>query len=255
MLKRILIMLILLLVFNPTKVFAGWYRCYNFNGTIGLHPVTLSIQIRPGFFGEQGKKDFNVIGVYKYNQYNNPISLEGIIDFKTNKALLYEVDDTANKAIFEFQFLEGNCSGTWKNLNTNKVLPLHLNYVLKLTDTTGTGEFNNIEILQKKSLKGFYFTGIYSKKSGDEKAHMDKLKIISKKDNTVFQIIDFSKVKSATGNMYTIIYDNVQLTNAKANEFAVSNDIGRVGGLLTITYSTRAHKFKLNPVPELDGPD
>lgn len=83
---------------------------------------------------------------------------------------------------------------------------------------------------------------------------MDRLEIVRKKDNSIFQTIDFSKIESPTGNVFTIIYANIPMVDTKTNLFQVSNDIGRTGGLLTVTFNAKTQKFKLNPIPELDGP-
>jgi len=246
--------LILVFFLSSLKSYAGWYECYNFSGTINKIPITFSIQVKDGYFGEKDKKDLNLIGVYKYDHENEPILLEGKLNFKSSKALLYEMRNGKRAALFEFQFAKAQCDGVWKNLNDNKKLALHLNYINNLIDTTDTSEFHDVEILQSNSLKDLYFIGIYSKKDGESRAHMDKLKIINKKDNTVKQIIDFRNVASQTGNIWTIIYGNVQIANAKTNELEIWNSIGRMGGLLSVKFNFSTQKFKLNPIPKNNGP-
>jgi hypothetical protein len=255
MTKRILTILTVLFVLSITRVYAGWYECYNFNGTIDKYPISLSIQVLKGYFGEPDKKAFNLIGVYKYNNHNEPINLEGKLDYKNNKVLLYEISNKKHTASFKFEFSESECNGVWTNLSTNKQLPLHLTYVSKLTDTAETDQFNNIQILQYSSLKELYFVGVYSKIAGERRAQMDKLRIIRKKDNSIFQVIDFSEVDTQTGNIWTIIFGNVETFNATTNEFKVWNNIGKMGGLLTIKFNTKTQKFKLNPNPIPDGPN
>jgi hypothetical protein len=256
MIKRILTILPILFILSITRVYAGWYECYNFNGTINKYPISLSVQVfNRGYFGEPDKKAFNLIGVYKYDNHNEPINLEGKLDYKNNKVLLYEISNKKHTASFEFEFSETECNGVWTNLATNKQLPLHLNYVSKLTDTAETDQFSNIQILQNSSLKDLYFVGIYSKTAGEKRAQMDKLKIIRKKDNSIFQVIDFSEVDTQTGNVWTIIFGNVEILNAITNELQVWNNIGKMGGLLTIKFSPKTQKFKLNPNPIPDGPN
>jgi uncharacterized NAD(P)/FAD-binding protein YdhS len=82
-------------------------------------------------------------------------------------------------------------------------LPLQLNFVSKLRDQSETDVYSKIEILQAKTLKEFYFVGVYSQK-GDYRAQMDQLKIVRKKDNSVFQTLDFSKQENLVGNVMTI---------------------------------------------------
>ncbi|RZK04287.1 MAG: hypothetical protein EOO46_16915, partial [Flavobacterium sp.] len=134
MAKRIFTILLILLSLGLSKVYAGWYECYNFKGTIGNYPITFSVQVRKGYFGEKEKKNFNIVGVYKYDKFNNPINLEGKIDFATKKALLYEISDNKHTATFEFDFSKNECRGVWRNLSIKKTLPLQLNYVSQLID-------------------------------------------------------------------------------------------------------------------------
>lgn len=255
MTKRTFTIFLFLLSLSLTNVYAGWYKCYNFKGTIGEYPITLSLQVSKGFFGAKDKKDFNIIGVYKYDKHNEPIRVEGKLNFKDNKVLLYEITDNKHSATFEFNFSETKSNGIWKNLSANTTKRLHLIYVSKLIDTLEESHAANIEILQVNSLPEFYFVGDYSKTSGENRAQMTKLKIIKKKSNEIFQTIDFSKVETPTGNVMTIIFDNIGFVNSKTKEFTVSNDMGRMGGFLTIRFNSKTGKFKLNPNPEIDGPN
>jgi hypothetical protein len=236
-----------------TKTYAGWYECFSYKGNIDKYPISLSLQIKEGYFGEKSKENFNLIGVYKYDKHNNPIRLEGLLDFKKNKVLLYEINNGKYTATFEFEFSKDKCVGVWTNLSTNQRLPLQLTNTSILIDQIEENEFNNIEILQTDSLAEFYFIGVYSKKMNQDKAQMDRLKIIHKKDNVVFQIVDFSKIETSTGNIMTIIFDNVEVADNKKKEFIVWNDIGRMGGYLTLKFDAKTNKFKLDPKPIIDG--
>ena len=249
MTKLKLTILFCLLVTGLTNAYAGWYECYHFKGTIDKHPITLFLQVRQGYFGEKEKNDFNVIGVYKDDKPNNPIRLEGTINWENKKALLYEISSDKYSATFEFSFSESESDGVWKSLVTNQTMPLHLNYVSKLIDTLEANQFAGVEILQANSLTDYYFVGDYSKTNGQDRAQMAKLKIMRKKDNVIVQTIDFSKIGSSTGNVMTIIFDNVAVSNAKAKELHVSNNIGRMGGYLIITFNPKTKAFKLNPNP------
>lgn len=132
---------------------------------------------------------------------------------------------------------------------------MHLNFISKLIDTSETNQFTSIEILQANSLPDFYFVGDYSKINGEDRAQMDKLKIINKKDNAVFQTIDFLKINTQTGNVMTRIFDNVEVINKNTKELNVSNNIGKMGGYLIITFDSKTRKFKLNPEPKIEGPN
>jgi hypothetical protein len=121
---------------------------------------------------------------------------------------------------------------------------LNLKYVSKLLDTAKQHEFTDVEILQTHSLKDFYFIGVYSKNKNQEYAEMKKLKIIRKKDNFLFQTLDFSKIETPTGNVMTVIFDNVETEN-KSNNFVISNKIGRMGGYLDVKYNLKKKRFVL----------
>ncbi|MEO6668171.1 MAG: hypothetical protein ABIN36_01765 [Ferruginibacter sp.] len=248
-------LLLTLITIGCTKVYAGWYECYNFNGNINRYPISLSIQVREGYFGGTKKKNFNIIGVYKYNNHNNLIRLEGIIDFNNRQALLYETTNDKQTAILQFEFSENNCNGSWTDINTNKTLPLHLEYISKLVDTLDTNEYSNIEILQEASLKNFYFTGVYSKLPDELNAQMNKLKIIRKKDNVVFQTIDFSKMDVKVGSFRTVIYNNVEIYDTAKEALMVWAYLGRLGGQYIISLDKKTNKFKLNHKPLLEGGD
>jgi hypothetical protein len=244
--SRTLFLLLLFTVLNQTNVYAGWYECYNFEGSIDQYPITLSIQVREGLFGEdaQPKKKFNIIGVYKYDRFNDVIRLEGTVNFKTKKVLLYELDNEKQTATFEFDFSEGTCSGVWTNLLTAKELPLQLNFVSKLRDQSETDVYSKIEILQAKTLKEFYFVGVYSQK-GNYRAQMDQLKIVRKKDNSVFQTLDFSKQENLVGNVMTIIYDNIGVPSLDSKEFTVTEDVGKMGDEIVIKFNAKKQLFKI----------
>jgi hypothetical protein len=253
MTKQIFTILLFLLTASTTNVYAGWYACYNYKGTIDKYPITLSIQVNEGYFGEKAKKDFNIIGVYKYDKQNSPIRLEGKMNEKDNTVMLYEIHQNQQTAVLEFVFSEQECTGTWKAVSDKNALALHLHFVSKLIDTVPENQAENIEILQMNALKDFYFTGIYSKKEGQDKAQMDYLQIIRKKDNVLFQTIDFSAIETTTGNVSTIIYENVEITDLKTKSVTVWNNIGKMGGYLTIRFNAKTQKFKLNPKPFIEG--
>jgi hypothetical protein len=250
---RISVLLILLSIgFN--NVYAGWYQCYNFKGFIDKYPITFSIQVRPDYFGEKTKKDYNIIGVYKYDKRNQPIRLEGKIDFATNKALLYEINDNKYTAVFEFNFSTTTSTGVWRNLQTNNSLSLALTYVSQLVDTVSEDPSPEVEILQSSALKDFYFTGVYTKKAGDDRAQMTDLRIMNKKDNTVFQVIDLLLVETASGNVATIVFDNVNIADDKTQKIYVTNNVGRVGGYIIIYFDKKTKHFILKPEPIAEGP-
>ena len=242
---------ILLLFFFliAVKGFAGWYEVYNFTGKIDKFPVTFSLQVRSGYFGESEKKDNNVIGVYKYDKFNNPIRLEGKFDQKNNRIEVYELDAKDKiSATFSLILKSKTLSGTWKN--NQKQLNVTLQLKDKLSDLANE-QYQNIEILQYQTLKDYYFVGIYKKDSKSKDAVMRDLKIINKKTNQTFQTLNFDAVETPTGNLMTIIFDNVSADIT--NDFIIFNSYTRVGGYLMVKYNSAKKRFVLNPVPIAEG--
>jgi hypothetical protein len=231
---------LVLLILSITKVKAGWYECYNYKGFIDKYPVTLSIQINEGYYGDK-KKDWNVLGVYKYDKQNTPIVLEGKFNRKTNIVALYEYENNSPSGEMEFNFSKKESLGTWKSIKTNKVLKLNLNFTSQLVDTLSKIVFNSVEILQTTSTVDKYFVGIYSKSKDDSRAKMISLKIIEKKTNKIFQLLDFSN-SPAMGNIWTVIYGNVRLDENKG--FYIWADIGRMGEELYFKYNKEKNIFE-----------
>jgi hypothetical protein len=247
--KAKLIVLITLLFFTSIKTFAGWYDIYNYTGFIDRHAVTLSFQLKEGYFGEPAKKNYNIIGVYKYDRFNNPIRLEGVFNKNTQKIKFYEIGKGDQiSATFSLHFSLQQLTGSWSG-GKNR-LKVNLNLTNRLSDLAAES-FNNIQILQSPSLKDYYFEGVYAKKTEGRDASMTALKIIKKADNKIFQILDFEAVETPTGNLMTIIYDNI--TTGKGNDFIVSNQIGRVGGYLNVRFNPKIKRFVLNPEPIAEG--
>ncbi len=80
---------------------------------------------------------------------------------------------------------------------------------------------------------------------------MRELKIIDKETNKAFQIFNFEHIETPTGNVMTIIYDNI--TIGKGNDFLISNQIGRVVGYLNVNFNIKNKQFVLNPEPVAEG--
>ncbi|ADV51273.1 hypothetical protein Celal_4029 [Cellulophaga algicola DSM 14237] len=256
MMKRVFLLMVLFSILGLVKTYAGWYQCYNYKGTVGNYPITLSIQITEGFFGEKDKEIFAINGVYKYDHYNNPIQLEGVLNLKNNKIQLFEKFNDAQTATLEFNFSENIVTGTWTSLQNQKTLPLNLEYVSKLMDTSDADVFENIEILQLNALKDYYFMGVYSKKeAASVRANMQKLKIMNKHDNSVFQIIDFKDLEYNVGNVITLIYQNIEVNNLSENKITVWCDVGRMGGVFTIQFDNLKNKFISDYDLTIDGPN
>lgn len=150
----LLTFLLLLGFFNAR---AGWYECYNFKGTIGGEPVTLSIQLVNSYL-DSHKTKFTVSGVYKRDKVNEPIRLTGELDLDYKKAILYETssyDAPASEnttATLEFDFSAATSVGFRRDLVSGTSQPVRLEQISKLRDFAAGDRMENIEILQSDSL-------------------------------------------------------------------------------------------------------
>lgn len=244
-------MLLLCLLFAGTT-HAGWYVCYNFKGKIGDRPIHLSLQLLRGYGDD--KEAITVKGVYMYDNINEPIPLNGILNDRTHIVLKETINNQPN-AMMDFLFYGSKIKGTWMNLKTMSPEPLVLEKTGELIDTITDAKINPVEIIQTASLKDKYLVGVYSKKTIGKKANMRKLKIVDKITNKTLQEIDFEKVKTASGNVWTIIYGNAIVDDIDGDghkDITVWNDVGSRGGYLYIMYDPKKKEFKLNPTPEAD---
>jgi hypothetical protein len=241
------------ILFAFAKASAGWYVCYNYTGTIdNKFPIHLSIQIENDW--GHPKKIRNVFGVYVYDNHNNPIKLEGTLT--DGKALeLYEFEAKTKSAVFKFDLSLEECMGSWQNLKTKKSHSLSLKKAGYLYDDDGTIPYpvlgfkmESVDILQSESLENFYFIGVYTNDEQLHTARMYQLEIRRKKDNAIFQTIDFSKLDFAVGNIMTIIFDNIEVQSKQ--KFIVTYHDSMKGSNLVIKFNPKTKKFKLNPNPE-----
>ncbi|SIT32295.1 hypothetical protein SAMN05421788_11179 [Filimonas lacunae] len=231
---------------------AGWYVCYNFEGTIGKHPIHLYLQIM-GIHREGNDSVVKIEGLYKYDKYNEPIALTGTLN-RGNHVVLKEIVNNQPNAVFDFVLSGPAVTGSWVLLKDMKLLPLQLNKTGELTDTLNESTAASVEILQSANFKDNYMVGVYSKAASEDRVQMDQLKILNKKTNAIVQVIDFSKVETTTGNVITIIYNNVEISDDN-KDLQIWNSAGRMGSILHAHFNSATGKYQLNTKPVLDGPD
>jgi len=250
--KKSILSLLLCLLFAGTS-HAGWYVCYNFKGKIGDRPIHLSIQLLRGY--GDNPDAITVKGVYMYDNLNEPIPIHGILNERTHMVLKETINNQPN-AMMDFLFYGNKMKGTWMSLKNNMTPEtLELEKTGELIDTVASVKIDPIDIIQSASLKDKYLVGVYSKKAIGKQAVMRKLKIIDKVTNKVTQEIDFEKVKTASGNVWTIIYGNTivdDINNDGIKDITVWNDVGKRGGYLYITFDPKKKEYVLNPTPEAD---
>jgi hypothetical protein len=112
--------LIVMMTMISSNLRAGWYKVYNFEGTIGKYPVQISIQIDELLEKESYS---SVTGVYIYTKHGSPIKLYGTI-FKNKFVQLSEYNERGDiTASLNFELCDLTCTGKWKN---QKIIILHL---------------------------------------------------------------------------------------------------------------------------------
>jgi hypothetical protein len=142
--------------------------------------------------GEINWDSQEVEGVYMYKKYNDPIPLKG--RYKKSRLVLDEMDGTGKKyAIISFEDFnqkKSEVNGSWKDLTTKTELAARLNRVYDFTYyTKNKHEWVDRELLQKASLKNYYFRiAVSNNKDGFAKAN--KIKLIEKKTGKIFQEIN-----------------------------------------------------------------
>jgi hypothetical protein len=155
-----------------------------YSGFIDKYPIELVLDIF---------SDGDVRSVYTYNQYDEPILINGRLEKGT--LTLYENEsDEKNKAVLKFENFDAEknqLKGTWKKLNSNK--PLKISLTKKSDIENGEGiEYSAIEIIQPISLKDKYFKLVVSKEKEDFSAFVSGLKLFTKKTDILIQQFDLS---------------------------------------------------------------
>jgi hypothetical protein len=246
-------LILIYILWGVTQLHAGWYEVYSFKGMIaGKYPIELLIQTKDTY-SSKNKKIYDLVGIYKYDKFNTPIALEGKID--NGEIELYVVKNKKKVEKFSFSFSKKESIGTWTNLKSKKSMPLSLEYVNTLDDRERKA-FNNVEILQKMTLKDYYFVGVYMlEEDSYPSSRMSSLKIINKKTDKLFQEIDFTSYDVPVGNIMTIIFDHIEYVDLKnkMTKFQLWNGMGRMGGLFTFYWDSKSRKFLRSSTVHVEG--
>ena len=118
----------------------------------------------------------------------------------------------------------------------------------ELIDTMKNMEIKPIEVLQWSSLKDKYIVGVYSKTASGNQAHVDFIRIIDKKTNSLIQEIDASKMNPECGNGTYVIYGNtlIEKPDDKGIEnITLWNNYQGMGGYYFFIYDKQTYKYKL----------
>ncbi len=226
---------------------AGWFICYVYKGMIGKDSVVLFLQMTP-HYSDMENKDLPVHGVYINKKSNEPVSLEGFFYRINNKVQLIHRDQHGKQTqLIEFPFSSpALINGTWSDSNENKKVSL-IN-TGSMIDTLYMDSTKPIDILMDTSLKDAYLVGIYSREvsGSNNSAKMDKLKVIDKKTGKLAQEIDLSDLDFECGNVFTILFKNVQLRDYNKDgypDLLIWQKAGKMGSAFYALYDPKKKKF------------
>lgn len=208
----------------------SWYVVDNYTGTIGKYPVHLSIQSYD--FGS----DVNVEGSYYYDYHNSPIVLFG--KEKAGDIVLCEISGKEN---FERYIVSGDkydattcpfritkygqtLKGEWKNKNIN--LDVTLSKVASMDKYNITSKNGELDVPFWGDTDKHSFIGIY--KQGDDGVTINEIKVLSKDDGQVIQVINPQDNKCDFGFYMTPIYQNVERFSSSSislNCYSTNSDV------------------------------
>ncbi|CAI1009241.1 Uncharacterised protein [Serratia rubidaea] len=190
----------------------SWYVVDNYTGTIGKYPVHLSIQSYA--FGS----DVNIEGSYYYDHHNSPIVLFG--KEKDGDIVLCEI---FSKEDFEKYIVSGDkynatecpfritkhgqvLKGEWKNKNVK--LDIVLSKFSSMNESNITSKNGELDVPFWGQTDKHSFIGVYEKdKDG---VVINKIKVISKENGHVVQIINIQDKRCDFGFHMTPIYQNME---------------------------------------------
>lgn len=243
-------------IFGCARCFGGWYECYNYEGKIGKYPIIVSLQIMSK--DSPQAQHIEVMGNYRYASRNEPILLVGNLDIKDSQMTIYEFKKSMingdfnsvnekksdSAAVFRFKLDLKTVNGSWTDIKSRKSLPLHLKFVSRLNDIHPVGSGEIVEIPQNFSTPTKYFVGGYRyNPAEDSQGKMIFLKIHNKSNNSLFQIMDFSKYSVPMGNVSTPIHANVSITE---NGFWVWANIGKMGAEVEFLFDKKKNRYKIS---------
>lgn len=246
----------------------GWFMVYNFKGSVGKYPITLSFQmlkVDSTCKTTLGAPCHNLTGLYKYDKVNEMIPLRGDLIWKTGQVVLEEMKPGASlgskarqdsvQARFEFKFNKGSTQGTWKSLKGPRAYPLRLEFVSSLIDTFNTFRDSTeksdgvVDIPMSVTTADQYFIGAYDYdylKYQERGAVLTSIKVLDKKSNRLIQRIEMPLEGHASlGANVTAIYENV---GTEKDVLWVSFGTGGRGdGVLEYRWNKRKSRYVMMP--------
>lgn len=219
----------------------SWYVVDNYTGTIGKHPVHLSIQLYN--FGN----DVNIEGGYYYDRHNSPIVLFG--KEKAGDIILCEI---SGKTDFEKYIVSGDkydpatchfritkhdkvLKGEWRNNNVK--LDVSLSKVASMNKNNITSESGEVDVPFWGQTDKHSFIGTY--KQSKDGVTINEIKVLNKDDNQAVQVINPQGKNCDFGFYMTSIYQNVENfsnSSISLNCYSTNSDI-------SVEYGLKGNKY------------
>ena len=165
----------------------------NYKGYIDNYPIELVTHIY---------SDGDARAIYTYQKFDDPIVINGR-QCKDTLTLLEKDKQgktTATLTFLNFDEKKNTLIGTWKNLQTKQELSIKLDKEFEL-ESGDSIEWEDREIIQRVSLKNYYFKLIVSKTTDYFYPVVSGIKILQKRTDSLIQFIKIDCQLSGLGNL------------------------------------------------------
>lgn len=240
--KCLLILIFSLFLF---KMYAGTYICYVYKGTIGKDSVSFYFQLTRRF-SDIKNVDLAAYAVVSFVKNNQPLYFKGII-YKKDNAVDLKYD---NQKEIKFTFTNQDKIRGCYFSDGNSKHELVLTKTGKMIDTLYKGKVSPVDILMSASTPNYYLLATYEKNESPYSAQMQKLKIFNKSTNKLFQEIDFTSIPTQTGNVISVIFNNVQIVDYNKDgydDILIWNKYEKMGSAMYAVFNPAKQKFDLLP--------
>ena len=153
----------------------------SYKGHVGKYPIELLTDIY---------SDGDARAVYAYTRHDTPIPIDG--ELKNGRLELFERNDKgeilASLLFKHYQKEAEQLVGQWIDKNSGKTLDIVLQKEFEIADGKDAA-WSEREIMQRESLKDYYFKLLITKTKGDHYPHVSGVKILEKKTDRLLQHI------------------------------------------------------------------
>lgn len=168
-----------LLILIPISIFSQ--DAENFKGKIGENKIEMFLNF--------DWSNYKVHGIYKYEKFNNIISIDGkigepieIIEYQNNLPF-------AKLTFSHFNDMNNPIVGIWKKLNDNKEIPIEIKNTEDILCANKACFYEKAEILQKKSTKYEFFKLEIQKNEDNNNPIVTSINVYSKKTGKLIKKI------------------------------------------------------------------